>query len=171
MKTCTKCDEAKELSEFYKNSRAKDGRRTDCKRCVLEARRRRYEEDGEILRERVRSYRERYPDRIAAYRQSPERKEHVRQYGRRRNLELTYGISLDEYNQMFQDQDSRCAVCRSDDPGRYWTVDHDHLTGVVRGILCWHCNVGLGHFRDDISALVAAADYLIHSHTDQPAAR
>lgn len=64
---------------------------------------------------------------------------------------------------MFQSQARRCAICQSDEAGRFWTVDHDHTTGAIRGILCWHCNVGLGHFRDDIVNLVAAADYLIQA--------
>jgi hypothetical protein len=56
MKTCSKCSESKPLSEFYKHPGGVGGRRGDCKTCVLKARRKRYEDDGDTLRARVRAY-------------------------------------------------------------------------------------------------------------------
>lgn len=41
------------------------------------------------------------------------------------------------------------------------SIDHNHQTGKVRGLLCHHCNVGLGHFKDNIELLNSALDYLI----------
>lgn len=61
---------------------------------------------------------------------------------------------------MFEAQGSVCAICRLDEPGRAWSVDHDHDTGAVRGVLCWHCNIALGHFRDDPLRLASAIKYL-----------
>lgn len=50
-----------------------------------------------------------------------------------------------------------CVICGSDEP---LVVDHDHKTGQVRGMLCNHCNRGLGHFRDDPELLEFAAQYV-----------
>lgn len=73
-----------------------------------------------------------------------------------------YGLSLLEYDKMLKAQDSRCAICRTDTPGRYdrFVVDHCHETEEVRGLLCHSCNLGLGKFKDDIGLLKAAAEYL-----------
>jgi hypothetical protein len=55
------------------------------------------------------------------------------------------------------------AICQTDTPGKglaMWCVDHDHRTGKVRGLLCNHCNAGLGCLRDDPAVIQSAIDYL-----------
>lgn len=162
MKACSKCGEEKALDEFYKNHRAPDGRRGDCKTCVLAARRARYESDAETLKARVADYRARHPERVRES-QRKSRSKWTPEQCRDRNTLRKYGLSSESFDQMLADQGAACAVCRTDDPGAYWCVDHDHLTGDVRGILCINCNMGLGQFRDDIATLIAAADYLMRT--------
>ena len=81
---------------------------------------------------------------------------------RRKNLKKLYGITVQEYDAMFAGQGGLCAVCRSDDWGKHGPcVDHDHETGVVRGILCKRCNLALGAASDSPDRLRAMADYLM----------
>jgi len=73
-----------------------------------------------------------------------------------------YKITLDQYNEMLARQGSVCAICKGPHRGRgkYFHVDHDHKTGVVRGLLCGDCNFGLGFFHDEPSLLMVAKEYL-----------
>lgn len=88
-----------------------------------------------------------------------------RQRRPRSQIEYVYGITHDQYQAMLEDQSNACAICGSTEwPAAQHAgsphVDHDHATGRVRGLLCGHCNNGLGMFRDDPERLRAAADYL-----------
>jgi len=77
-------------------------------------------------------------------------------------LRRTYGISLTVYSVMLATQDGRCAICaRPPKPGKNLNVDHDHKTGRVRGLLCFHCNhMLLGRGRENADRHEAAAAYL-----------
>lgn len=80
---------------------------------------------------------------------------------RRVNLRNKYGITVEQYDEMFARQDGLCAICeRPTKSGRLLSVDHDHETGRVRALLCQGCNRGLGFFSEDPESLRAAADYL-----------
>lgn len=83
-----------------------------------------------------------------------------------RNNLRRYGVTPDEYQQKFAEQDGRCAICgvRPNPEGRgpaaRLHVDHDHVTGENRGLLCVRCNPGVGYFQDDPALLRAAANYI-----------
>lgn len=81
---------------------------------------------------------------------------------RDRQLRRTYGITLEQYNEMLREQNGRCKICGRKQPsrGKCFPVDHDHKTGAVRGILCYQCNTGLGAFRDNVTILKSAIKYL-----------
>jgi len=73
------------------------------------------------------------------------------------HLKARYGITAADAERMLHSQDGRCAICH-ERPADH--VDHDHLTGRVRALLCFNCNGGLGQFRDDPELLAAAIEYL-----------
>lgn len=81
---------------------------------------------------------------------------------RSNNYKAAFGISLEEYNELFRIQEGCCAIC-----GKHQailkirlSIDHSHETGMIRGLLCQPCNVGLGMFKEDTVALSSAINYL-----------
>jgi hypothetical protein len=74
----------------------------------------------------------------------------------------TYGITFDDYDNMCVLQDYKCAICgiSEDELTRKLAVDHNHVTGEVRGLLCLLCNSALGKFKDDKELLKNAIKYL-----------
>ena len=80
------------------------------------------------------------------------------------HVERTYGITAGEYQTLLDHQGGRCAICeRATGKTRRLAVDHDHETGLVRGLLCKPCNRMLGHGRDEAAFFRRAYDYLLVS--------
>lgn len=70
------------------------------------------------------------------------------EYRREYNLKKNYGLTIKDYNEMFSNQLGMCAICKTDKPaGNRFHVDHDHLTGKVRKLLCSRCNGALGWYE------------------------
>lgn len=136
MKVCCSCNIDKPTSSFYKNRTKKDGVQSLCIACakLVDAKR-----SGDYTRNH-------------------------RDY----NLRKNFGISVDEYEALEVKQGGVCAICKKMESIPHTTggnvkrlsVDHDHATGVVRGLLCGRCNTALGKFNDDVSQLEAAIAYL-----------
>ncbi len=79
------------------------------------------------------------------------------------HLKRKFGITLDDYNKMLKEQGGVCAVCGGPPSGRWkhrFHVDHDHVTGKVRGLVCFHCNAMMGNAHDGPAILEAGAAYL-----------
>lgn len=83
------------------------------------------------------------------------------------DLKKMYGITIDEFEHMAHTQDYRCAICNCRESAvdklglpRRLAVDHCHVTGKVRALLCTNCNKSLGGFRDDPDLLRTAAEYI-----------
>lgn len=74
-----------------------------------------------------------------------------------------YGISKIEHKNLSIFQDYRCAICSKREIYKELSIDHCHITGKVRGLLCTKCNMGLGLFEDNTDLLILAATYLEES--------
>ena len=131
MKNCTKCKAEKDLSAF--------GKRYDYPNKLLS-----WCNDCERIRKR---------DNARGRLLDPE----IRAATTLKQKLWTYGLTETEYAALVAKHNGRCAVCGSLDP---LCIDHDHVTGMVRGLLCHHCNVGLGHFKDSPELIEKAIEYL-----------
>lgn len=75
-------------------------------------------------------------------------------------INKVYGLSPKQWDNMVRVYEGRCGICLRDVDGDLH-VDHNHITGAVRGLLCISCNNGLGRYEDDPLRLVRAAVYLL----------
>ena len=138
MRTCKICNELKPLTEFYQTVRngTHYGYHGKCKKCYVKKQQENYD---------------------------PIKK-------RDENLKRVYGIGIEEYNILLEEQGHKCAICGSlDSKGRksgrgggvdVFYVDHCHITGKVRGLLCNICNRSMGYLGDNTKTLQSMIDYL-----------
>lgn len=141
-KTCTQCQETKPLTDYHKDPRNHSKTVSICKVC-----RRTYNK----------SWRIKNPNKVRQMTQRGRDKRRLASY------KAKYGITLEQLNQMMVDQNYRCRLCKRqfDETGSYRpVVDHDHKTGIVRGLLHNNCNSGLGYFEDDPNLLESAWAYI-----------
>lgn len=155
MKKCSHCKELKPITEFSRATSTWDKLNSACKPCALAstnrwlARKREageYEEVKRNRREGMKRWRE------ANLEES-----------RDRHAKWKYGVEHGTYDMLLEQQKGRCKICGTDAPGVRLTrfhIDHSHSTGNIRGLLCEHCNRGLGHFKDIPALLRKAADYI-----------
>ena len=111
----------------------------------------------------ARSYERHRPARLAAMRAY----NGARPAGKRAARLKQYGLTLADFEQMLSEQEGRCAICLNAFPGvgRFGpNVDHDHSTGQVRALLCYHCNTAIGKFQDNPEVVDRAAEYLRKHH-------
>jgi hypothetical protein len=140
MKTCTRCLIEKDLSEFsFRSSRP----RSHCKQCA-----------SELSIESQNRRRELDPIAYKAYKSESKRKQVYRRYG----------ISPSRIEELGEIQNWQCYICGENIYGRAY-VDHNHKTSQIRKLLCFHCNVGLGHFKDS-SVLLERAKLYLEEHDD-----
>ena len=135
MKKCTCCGQYKREIDFKKDSRTKTGLASICKKCAA-----------------VKSklfYKENTPEYDAVK--------------RREKIVKVYGLTLDDYDEMYEQQEGRCKICGIEEKyvsKQRFHIDHCHETGRVRGLLCSKCNKGLGLFKDNANFLREAAKYI-----------
>jgi hypothetical protein len=133
-KCCSRCKERKPLTEFYARASASDGLHSWCKRCFLQGRQERKAAN---------------PDRAAAW-------------DRRAKYKWRYGITVEDYDAMFEAQNGLCAICGLPPrtPQARLHVDHCRDTERVRGLLCQPCNTAIGLLRHSTAYLSVALQYL-----------
>lgn len=132
-KHCSVCDCEKPADDFYRSA----NRRTSyCKACIRKA---------------ATAWRTANPER---------QKASVKKW----QVKQRYGLTMEQYEAMKSSQGGVCALCKQtpkpDRLGRGLVIDHDHATGLARALLCFPCNTGLGHFKDDPTRLRAAVEYI-----------
>lgn len=140
MKQCTKCKEEQPLDQFHNDYKRSDGKYPQCRTCRAERRKKDYWNNLDAVRE---------------YQNDPE----VKLRRVERDYMRKYGITLDDYNKMFEEQDGGCAIC-GDTKDERLHVDHNHDTGEVRGLLCNNCNRALGLLQDSPYIVSTAYKYL-----------
>jgi hypothetical protein len=135
-KVCRKCNLEKDISEFYlqKNISGTHYPFGECKECIKECRRNKYN--------------------------SGDGKKKYRQSVRSLLLEKKYGISKEQFDIMLKQQSGLCCICGNKEKDRELSVDHDHKTGAIRGLLCRHCNFAIGILKDDVGIMSRMIMYL-----------
>jgi len=138
---CTCCLVEKSLTEdFYKHSDKRKhrsgGYHAQCKKCMLEKNRK--------------------------YSAQPKQKRKIWE----NKIQYRYGITLLQYETLLKNQNGSCAICNTKNPSVknkkncYFSVDHCHDTGRIRGLLCPTCNSGIGFLKDNPQIILKAAEYL-----------
>lgn len=154
---CRTCGELKPFGDFYPRKTGRLKRTTNCRRCHTAAgkarRQARREEYNAAARRRRRD--------------NPAAREYGKRYyaenGHRYRLSSRvgkYGLTVEDFEGMRWAQDNRCAICAEPAGDAELCIDHDHETGLVRGLLCHYCNRGIGQFREALHLVEAAAEYL-----------
>ncbi len=131
-KQCTNCLKLRQHRSFNKDMTKPDKLDSWCKFC-----RKNYRAKNKM---RIKNYRKKHSKAFKGY-----------------QLKAKFGITIAEYEALASKQKHKCAIC---DERLKLVVDHCHKTEIIRGLLCNKCNVGLGHFKDDVKIIESAIKYL-----------
>lgn len=154
MKVCTKCEAMLPSTSFYKG-------RNDCKACrkkYMDKYRKEKDYNKKYYEQNKQKDKKRCLENYYKNKSDPDK----RLKWRENQLRVKYGMTLDDWNLLYESQNYGCAICKSDVPvgNGVLHVDHCHATGKIRGLLCHHCNTGLGAFKDNPDTLSVAIKYL-----------
>lgn len=140
-KQCSTCGKQKEHEHFHRNKYSPDGLHSKCKECK---------------NEKAKEWYAKAKLGLETGRQN------VGETPRGKHLRRTYGISVAQYEELLEKQDHCCAICgkHADEEKRSLAVDHNHVTGEIRGLLCGYCNHRLVGRHRDGDLLRRIADYI-----------
>lgn len=174
MKKCSKCLADKSVENYSKCRSSKDGLQYTCKDCQKIKWKNYYSRDDkkEFLKIKAQNYyrdnkdkinndKDKLKERSDKYRKNrpSERVVADNLRKRREHLYKKYGLTIEEYNEMFLSQSGRCSICNKESD-KTLVVDHCHKTGKVRSLLCNKCNLTLGYVSDDTQILNKMINYL-----------
>lgn len=166
MKRCIHCKEEKPKNEFNSSHSCKDGLTTACKSCLRTQRKKR-ELKNTVSVQKKTCVRCNLIKTAGSFVHNKSSKDGLNGWCKACTkdviLNKKYGITLNEYEVMLKAQNSRCAICDTPNPlgpTNEFVVDHCHKTGKIRGLLCNHCNTGLGKLGDSVETLEKALRYL-----------
>lgn len=173
MKRCTGCMVEKPVPDFQRlKANASSKLLSRCRECRKAACRAWYGLNIETERQRARDRMRVYgpKDRERNKKWALENPVKAREHSRRKLLGKKYNMTIEEHDALFASQGFACAACGADAPNskKGWSTDHCHLSGKVRGILCHHCNVGIGHAKDNTETLRGWIAYLEKSKEEVP---
>lgn len=131
MKTCNCCNQTKSTTEFYKNKAKADGLTIYCKECSKEKERTVYKKNPQIKKFR--------------------NKKHILESAEK-------SITFETFTRMLHEQDNKCGICECVMETPY--IDHNHNTGLVRMLLCHHCNTMIGMAKENKNILENAIKYI-----------
>jgi len=154
-KTCVTCGKTLPLDQFARANRNKNGRGSRCKPCHLAA---------------AQAWQRANPERHHEHSLRASRKHYHQNPDYYRNWFLVkkYGITLDEYDALLEQQGGGCAICGRKPASKRLSVDHDHRSGRVRGILCDGCNRAIGVLKlEQPERFQRIADYLSEGVIDE----
>lgn len=147
-KICKKCHFKKFLPEFHQDGDSPDGRKSVCAECKGKEHAAWREKNRVRINKRAKEYRE-------------NNRSLVRHAVWKSGIKTKYGLTPEALENLRKSQDNKCACCGDvfDDTPH---IDHIHGSDpvIVRGLLCKFCNPGLGNFKDSVSRLLKAAQYL-----------
>lgn len=157
MKTCNRCKQHKELSEFGKDKHSKDGNNPKCRQCCNDFQR------GRKIEKRLydQIYRQLNADRLSekSRQRDPEKR-------RLWKLKHKFNLTAEDEKRMIVAQKNLCATCLKPEwvvvrgQVKRLAVDHSRKTGVVRALLCNNCNRALGMIYEDVDTLSRMVAYL-----------
>jgi hypothetical protein len=155
-KICNKCQLEKDETEFRLGSNAhkppksgiiKEWRKNTCMECERKRKLERFYNNHETNKLKARNY----------------ARTRTKEKRRQQWLKDKFGVNEEWYRKQLEEQKNVCKICGGTNKNKPLMVDHDHKSGLVRGLLCLHCNSLLGFSKDNITILQKAIVYLQNS--------
>jgi hypothetical protein len=162
MRTCSKCGLEKDENQYIR--RANGNLRRECKTCKTIMNKQWYIKNKDHYKTHNKEYYKAHQEHLVQY-----RRDYVEKF-RTEIFARTYNITPEEYHKIVADSNNICAICRKKCAGHGYEelhIDHDHDTGLVRGMLCFTCNSGIGFLKDNMDLLASAIIYLTDINSRQ----